>query len=333
MSSATAPQNASSSSQRPATLLVIQSDNYDWPAIFQGATLRDGRPVRVVQAGWEDIQVHADTYSSSRLCVEVQKQAKTASSTTSGAGQQQHITVQPDFVLIRNEVRTPNFDGRNILNGFLFADVPTVNSLQSIVLMCERPAMQGFLHKLHRRLGDAFPVVPQHFASSHRVLFYGYTFPAVVKVGSAHAGAGKMKINDHHQMSDFRSVLQMMPGEHCFVEPFIRGSGDLRIQKIGSHYRAFRRQDISGEWKTNTGTALMEQIEVADHYKLWADEAAHMFGGLEILAVDAIVEEASGKEYVVEVNGTSIGLHPDFASEDNEHIRDLVLDQMNSELC
>jgi hypothetical protein len=44
-------------------------------------------------------------------------------------------------------------------------------------------------------------------------LFYGYTFPAVVKVGSAYAayaGAGKMKISDHHQMSDFRSVLMTM---------------------------------------------------------------------------------------------------------------------------
>merc|ERR1719171_2359086 len=96
------------------------------------------------------------------------------------------------------------------------------------------------------RLGaEAFQVVPQHFASSSRALMYGYTFPAVVKVGSAHAGAGKMKIQDHRQMSDFRSVLQMMP-EHCTVEPFIAGVEDLRIQKIGSHYRAFRRQALHG---------------------------------------------------------------------------------------
>merc|ERR1719301_70148 len=125
-----------------------------------------------------------------------------------------------------------------------------MNSLQSVLTSCERPAMQGFLHRLNRRLGDGFPVVPQHFASSSRVLLYGYTFPAVVKVGSAHAGAGKMKIQDHRQMSDFRSVLEMMP-EHCTVEPFITGVEDLRIQKIGANYRAFRRQSLSGEWKTN----------------------------------------------------------------------------------
>lgn len=194
--------------------------------------------------------------------------------------------------------------------------------------------MQGFLHRLERRLGnDVFPVVPQHFASSSRALMYGYTFPAVVKVGSAHAGAGKMKITDHRQMSDFRSVLAMMPDEHCLVEPFVKGDFDLRIQKIGDRYRAFKRVDVSGEWKTNTGTAMMEEVECSERWRRWADESAAMFGGLDIFAVDAIVEEETGKEFILEVNGTSIGLHPDYAEEDNGHIRDLVLARMNEALC
>ena len=46
---------------------------------------------------------------------------------------------------------------------------------------------------------------------------------------------------DHRQMSDFRSILEMTPSEHCMVEPFMESQGDLRIQKIGPHYRAFRR--------------------------------------------------------------------------------------------
>merc|ERR1712187_112253 len=228
----------------------------------------------------------------------------------------------------------PHFDGRSRLDGLLFADVPAVNSLQSILLSCERPAVQGQLHRLNKRLGDEFPVVPQHFASSSRSFMYGYTFPAVVKVGSAHAGLGKMKITDHHQMSDFRSVLAMMPGEHCMVEPFITSQADLRIQKIGSHYRAFRRMSISGEWKTNTGTAIMEEVELCERWRIWADKAAEMFGGLDILTVDAIVEEGEhGKEYILEVNGTSSGLHPDYAAEDNKHIRDLLLERMNDALC
>lgn len=174
--------------------------------------------------------------------------------------------------------------------------------------------------------------MPQHFASSSRVFQYGYTFPAVVKVGSAHAGLGKMQIMDHHQMSDFRSVLAMMPEEHCFAEPFVQGQADLRIQKIGPHYRAFRRIGISGEWKTNTGTSLMEEVELEARWKVWVDEAAGMFGGMDILAVDAIVEEGTSKEFIMEVNGTSIGLHPDRAAEDHEHIKELVLQRMNAAL-
>jgi len=267
-----------------------------------------------------------DSYSSSGLQVVI---FELAHSSTPPRSFRSPMNIRPDFVLIRNEVRMPHFDGRNLLNGFLFADVPSVNSLQSILLNCERPAMQGQLRRLNRLLGDDFPVVPQHYASSNRSLMYGYTFPAVVKVGSAHAGLGKMKMEDHHQMSDFRSVLAMMPEQHCMVEPFIEGEVDLRIQKIGGHYRAFRRVGISGEWKTNTGTSLMEEVDMSDRWRLWVDKASEMFGGLEILAVDAIVEAGTGREYILEVNGTSIGLHPDCAEEDNAHIRELVLERMN----
>jgi glutathione synthase/RimK-type ligase-like ATP-grasp enzyme len=316
-----------------ATLLVLQADGYDWPALLKGAKLRDGRAIRVVQTGWEDITVHADTYSSAKLCVEVDKLAKSASAPETGVFRNS-MTVQPDFLLVRNEVKTPNFDGRNVLNGFLFADIPAMNSLESILLFCERPAVQGQLHRLERRLGtEAFPMVPQHFACSSRSLMYGYTFPAVVKVGSAHAGAGKMRISDHRQMSDFRSVLAMMPREHCMVEPFVEGQADLRIQKIGGHYRAFRRVGISGEWKTNTGTSVMEEVDCSERWRAWADASAEMFGGLDILTVDAIVEEGTGKEFILEVNGTSSGLHPERAAEDNAYIAELLLERMNSALC
>lgn len=316
----------------PATLLVLQEDAYDWPAIFSSSRLRDGRAIRVVQTGWEHIGVHVDTYSSTGLCVDVTKLARTASLPEWGEPRYP-LTVRPDFVLIRNEVRTPLFDGRSRLSGLMFADVPSLNSLESVYMMCDRPAMQGQLHKLHRQLGEEFPVMPQHFASTHRSLFYGYTFPAVVKVGSAHAGAGKMKIMDHRQMSDFRSVLAMMPEEHCLVEPFVVGESDLRIQRIGEHYRAFRRVGMSGDWKTNTGCSLMEEVECSARWRRWVDEAASMFGGLDIFAVDAITEEGTGQEHILEVNGTSIGLHPDHAAEDNLHIRDLALAQMNAALC
>jgi len=321
-------------SQPPVRLLVIQADDYDWPVILKGARIKNGRPIVVYQTGWPDIHVHASTYSSARICVEILSLAKCATAPEGLAlSSGRRITMQPDFVLIRNEVKTPSFDARSKLNGLMFAGVPCMNSLESIMMFCERPAVQGFLHQQQRRLGDAFPVVPQHFCSSSKSLMYGYTFPAVAKVGSAHAGVGKMKISDHKQMSDFRSILEMMPDEHCMVEPFIESQGDLRIQKIGSHYRAFKRIGISGDWKTNTCTAIMDEIHCTERYRQWADVASQLFGGLDILTVDAIIEAETGKELILEVNGTSSGLHPDKAQEDNQFIKELLLQRMTAALC
>ena len=119
--------------------------------------------------------MHADTYSSAGLCVEVRETAKTASGAAAANSAREFglprlQTVRPDFVLVRNEVATPSFDGRSRLSGLMFADVPSVNSLLSISMSCDRAAVMGFLHRLHREMGDAFPMVPQHFASSHRCL-------------------------------------------------------------------------------------------------------------------------------------------------------------------
>ena len=111
----------------------------------------------------------------------------------------------------------------------------------------------------------------------------------------------------------------------------MEGDYDLRIQKIGAdHYRAYKRVSVSGTWKTNTGCSMLEEIEVSDKYKRWADEASTLFGGLDILTVDAIHDVASDTEIILEVNGTSSGLGPDRADEDNVHIRDLVLFKMNA---
>jgi hypothetical protein len=55
---------------------------------------------------------------------------------------------------------------------------------------------------------------------------------------------------------------------------------------------AFKRMSVSGNWKTNVGSSQIEEIPMTPAYKRWADEAATMLGGLDILTVDGMFAPA-----------------------------------------
>ena len=111
------------------------------------------------------------------------------------------------------------------------------------------------------------------------------------------------------------ACLADVAGKYCTAEPFLEGEYDLRIQRIAkppaaaatsplcpghvtatensdvdaaaaaaepieAHYRVFRRMAMSGNWKTNTGTSIVEEVAITPAYRRWADLAAGMFGGL-----------------------------------------------------
>mmetsp|Transcript_34550 Transcript_34550/g.104192 ORF Transcript_34550/g.104192 Transcript_34550/m.104192 type:complete len:407 (-) Transcript_34550:116-1336(-) len=338
------PAVAAGSATSSAVVLVVDGGRHaaDWAAVFAGARLADGRQCEVVQAGWDAIMVAAEPQAfspSSRLLVHVRLAAASGGRGGGADGPPEGRvvaigpsvkTVAPDAVLIRNVVYTPDADHRNQLYGLMMgATLPTtccVNSLFSVFCFAERAVVAAELQRLRVAHGDAvFPVIAQSYFASHKEMMYTSTFPCVVKIGSAHAGLGKMIVRDHHEMEDFRSVLAMCNGKYCYAEPFLDGSYDLRIQKVGGTVRAFRRQSVSGNWKTNTGSSVHEPIEVTAEYRRWADIASTMFGGLQILSVDAIHDACTNREYILEVNDTSSGLAPDYEAEDNACIRDMIV--------
>lgn len=55
--------------------------------------------------------------------------------------------------------------------------------------------------------------------------------------------------------------------------------------------------------------------------------------GGDMLTIGVINDDATGQEYILEVNGTSSDLMPDCAEEDNYFVSDVVLDRMNEVLC
>ena len=121
-----------------------------------------------------------------------------------------------------------------------------------------------------------------------------------------------------------------MTDHYCTAEEFLVGDYDIRIQKIGKKYRSFKRTAVSGQWKTNTGTSILEEIPMTKQFKEWADACGQCFGGLDIVTVDCIHRASDGKYYILEMNGTSSGLAPSRLLEDQADIKDIVMRKIKS---
>jgi len=233
-----------------------------------------------------------------------------------------------DFVLLRSVTRSiKGQDSRNKLYTLIHGNVPSINSLMSAYVCLERVTVFAALKQIENKLGhDNFPLIAQNMYPNHRTMIITPEFPLVVKVGAVHAGYGKMKCDTARQFADFKSV-SALHGDYVTAEPFIDWDYDMRIQKIGHHYRAFRR--VSTNWKGNVGNeSIIEDMEMTERYTLMVDECAKLFGGLDILALD-LVHAKSGKEWILELNDTAIGLVHKYANEDMYYMRDLVVTKMS----
>ena len=79
------------------------------------------------------------------------------------------------------------------------------------------------------------------------------------------------------------------------------------MQKIGSHYRAFKR--TSTHWKGNVGNqSIVEEITPTEQMIFWADECSKVLGGIDILGLDFVHSEKDDKYYILELNDTGFVL-------------------------
>ena len=196
---------------------------HDWPAIFRehGLAPELGSRFRVVQASWMEISVVVYGGEPARTVVTAAPVHESG-----GVVRPATVTFEPDLCVIRNQPRgpTPSSDRRAVLFGLMSGNVPALNSLESESMQLERPLMCGGPPAL----------------------------PAIVKVSHAHRGLGKIRVDTQTQFRDVATVLALHD-EYCTGEPFVEAEYGVRIQKIGSHYRALKKTPTSGNWKSQFG--------------------------------------------------------------------------------
>jgi hypothetical protein len=107
-------------------------------------------------------------------------------------------------------------------------------------------------------------------------------------------------------------------------EPFYDKECDIRIQKVGNHFRAYERR--SSNWKTNVGSSILTEVDPKPHWKNWCELVSQQFGGMDIMTID-VMRLHNGDEVIIEINDTSSGFAPDNKEVDTRHVVELAYER------
>jgi len=294
----------------------VDDQNTEWAKYFRGRKIQTDWDIRVEQVEFKDLAVSANSTSGVSAGILSYK-----------SGNRSTNNMKPDFLLIRQNLRDAGENYKNLLLGFRYGGVPSINSIESIYNFQDKPWVHAHLLEIQKKVGkENFPLIDQAFYPNHKDMVHKGVYPCVFKIGHAHGGLGKVKVETPGSFQDLASVVAVSD-QYCTVEEYIEAKYDLHVFKIGSNYKALMRKSLTGNWKTNVGQSILEEVPVQDKHKEWIDQVSQMFGGLSICSLEAVVAK-DGKEYIIEVNDCAMGLLGESQEEDRRNIAEVVIKEM-----
>lgn len=181
---------------------------------------------------------------------------------------------------------------RAVLELLRAAHVPCVNSAATMLRGFDRLAMLNELREI------GLPVIPFNAVIGPDLMSQLQPqLPSVIKVGSYHAGYGKIRIEGLEQWQDMKDLL-FITEDYFTVEPFIDYTRDIRCLGIGNEVWALARN--GSHWKANVAYVETQLIPPPAILYEYTRRAMEHFDA-DILALD-FLETRTGEFILLESN-------------------------------
>ncbi|MCU0514001.1 MAG: hypothetical protein MUE40_15700 [Anaerolineae bacterium] len=197
-----------------------------------------------------------------------------------------------DSLLWRIGPTRPRPADRDVLELVRFAGVPCVNAPAVLLRDLHRLTMLADLRACDLPLVPFTAIVGDVLMSQ-----LAPRLPAVIKIGTHHAGYGKMRLTDLEQWYDMMDVV-VAADTYFTLEPYIDYVQDIRMMAVGDRIWALARR--GSRWKANAGYVETQLIAAPEVLYDYTRRIMHYLQA-DLLAVD-ILQTAAGDYYVLESN-------------------------------
>lgn len=200
--------------------------------------------------------------------------------------------IRVDHAFWRIGAVRPHPNHRAVLELLRFANVPCVNTPHVMLRHFDRLSMLNELREIGLPLVSFDAVIGADLMSQVEP-----RLPIVVKVGSYHAGYGKMRLENAEQWLDMKDFLAITE-DYFTLEPYIDYQRDIRCLGVGDEVWAMARN--GSHWKANVAYVETQMIPPPALLYDYTRRTMQHFGA-DILALD-FLETREGTYVVLESN-------------------------------